>query len=424
MSISKTIGSSRQTSVLRGAAALSAVALILSGCMPQNGQPLDWDLRPAQIGSTADAARSASMNRPQVDSRGIISYPGYQVVVARRGETVGTIASRLGVSADQMARTNAIQPDIMLQGGELLVLPGRVAESPAQGGWGQPMAPAQSGGAANIGAIATTALDRVPSGGSSSAQSSAPAQTQVPFSTSGSTAGGVEPARHRVARGETAQSIAQRYGVTTSALADWNGLNSSLTLREGQYLLIPPTATRSAAATPAPAPAPAPAVINPPGQSSPTPQPPSASKPLPKETPTRAGGGNTGAAPASPSLPTTTSTASRLAMPADGKVIRAYQKGKYDGIGIGAAAGSPVRAAADGTVAAITRDTGQVPIVVIRHANNLLTVYANVDGLSVAKDATVRRGQTIGRVRAGNPAFLHFEVRRGADSVDPMSMLP
>ena len=83
-----------------------------------------------------------------------------------------------------------------------------------------------------------------------------------------------------------------------------------------------------------------------------------------------------------------------------------------------------MRAAADGTVAAITRDTGQVPIVVIRHANNLLTVYANVDGLSVAKDATVRRGQTIGRVRAGNPAFLHFEVRRGADSVDPMSMLP
>lgn len=424
MSISTTIRSPRQTSVLRGAVALSAVALMLSGCMPQNGQPLDWDLRPAQIGSTADAARSASMSRPQVDSRGIISYPGYQVVVARRGETVGTIASRLGVSADQMARTNAIQPDIMLQGGELLVLPGRVAESPAQGGWGQPMAPAQSGGATNIGAIATTALDRVPSGNTSgtTTQSRPTPQAQVPFGTSGSTAGGVEPARHRVARGETAQSIAQRYGVTTSALADWNGLNSSLTLREGQYLLIPPTATRSAAATPAPAPAPA--AVNPPGQSSPTPQPPSATKPLPKETPTRAGGGNTGAAPASPALPTTSTTASRLAMPADGKVIRAYQKGKYDGIGIGAAAGSPVRAAADGTVAAITRDTGQVPIVVIRHANNLLTVYANVDGLSVAKDATVRRGQTIGRVRAGNPAFLHFEVRRGADSVDPMTMLP
>jgi murein DD-endopeptidase MepM/ murein hydrolase activator NlpD len=112
-----------------------------------------------------------------------------------------------------------------------------------------------------------------------------------------------------------------------------------------------------------------------------------------------------------------------LAMPADGAVIRAYQKGRYDGIGIGAAAGSPVRAAAEGTVAAITRDTEQVPIVVIRHADNLLTVYANVDGITVAKDARVTRGQQIGKVRAGNPPFLHFEVRRGGDSVDPMTML-
>jgi murein DD-endopeptidase MepM/ murein hydrolase activator NlpD len=64
-----------------------------------------------------------------------------------------------------------------------------------------------------------------------------------------------------------------------------------------------------------------------------------------------------------------------------------------------------------------------VPIVVIRHANNLLTVYANVDAISVEKGAKVARGQQIGRVQAGNPAFLHFEVRRGSDSVDPMTML-
>ncbi|MFZ9949516.1 MAG: M23 family metallopeptidase, partial [Gemmobacter sp.] len=92
-------------------------------------------------------------------------------------------------------------------------------------------------------------------------------------------------------------------------------------------------------------------------------------------------------------------------------------------IGIGAPAGSPVRAAADGTVAAITRDTEQVPIIVIRHADNLLTVYANVEGISVEKDAPVRRGQTIAAVRPGNPTFLHFEVRRGFESIDPMTLL-
>lgn len=417
-----TIRYSRQKSALVRPLALTALVLGLSACVPNNQRGFDWDMRAAQTGSTADAALSASMPRPNVDARGIISYPGYQVVVARRGETVGTIAARLGVNADQMARTNAIQPDIMLQGGELLVLPGRVAESaPMGGGFGQPIAPAPIGGASDIGAIATTALDRVPSGGSSSPAAQPQSRpSNLPFGTASANA--VEPLRHRVVRGDTAQGVARKYGVTTSALADWNGLGAGLALREGQYLLIPPTGAKAPAAAPVAA-APL-ASTTAPGQGSPTPQPPSAAKPLPQETPVRAGTGNTGAAPASPALPTTTSTASRLAMPADGRVIRAYQKGKYDGIGIGATAGSPVRAAADGTVAAITRDTEQVPIIVIRHPGNLLTVYANVDGITIAKDAQVRRGQSIGRVRAGNPAFLHFEVRRGADSVDPMTLLP
>ena len=76
-----------------------------------------------------------------------------------------------------------------------------------------------------------------------------------------------------------------------------------------------------------------------------------------------------------------------------------------------------------GTVAAITKDTDQVPILVVRHADNILTVYANIDGIKVAKGETVKRGQTIAEVRAGSPAFLHFEVRNGIDAVDPMPYL-
>ena len=74
-------------------------------------------------------------------------------------------------------------------------------------------------------------------------------------------------------------------------------------------------------------------------------------------------------------------------------------------------------------VAAITKDTEQVPIVVIRHAGGLLTVYAGLDGIKVAKGAKVKRGQTIASVRAGNPAFMHFEVRKGVDSLDPLPYL-
>lgn len=110
-------------------------------------------------------------------------------------------------------------------------------------------------------------------------------------------------------------------------------------------------------------------------------------------------------------------------MPVDGRVIRAYAPGRFEGIGIAAAAGTPVRAAAAGTVAAITRDTNNVPIVVIRHEGDLMTVYANIDNLRVERNARVTAGQTIATVRAGDPSFLHFEVRRGFASVDPMPLL-
>jgi murein DD-endopeptidase MepM/ murein hydrolase activator NlpD len=82
-----------------------------------------------------------------------------------------------------------------------------------------------------------------------------------------------------------------------------------------------------------------------------------------------------------------------------------------------------VRAAAAGTVAAITRDTDQVPILVVRHENNLLTVYANIDDIRVERGARVTSGQTLATVRQGDPSFLHFEVREGFESVDPMPYL-
>ena len=53
------------------------------------------------------------------------------------------------------------------------------------------------------------------------------------------------------------------------------------------------------------------------------------------------------------------------------------------------------------------------------HPGNLLTVYANIDNIRVERGDTVSRGQTIADVGAGDPAFLHFEVRQGFESVDP-----
>jgi murein DD-endopeptidase MepM/ murein hydrolase activator NlpD len=116
-------------------------------------------------------------------------------------------------------------------------------------------------------------------------------------------------------------------------------------------------------------------------------------------------------------------TGGRFAYPVNGKIIREYVKNKTDGIDLSAAPGSTIVAAQAGTVAAITADADQVPIVVIKHADNILTVYANVADISVSKGTAVSRGQPIGKVRNGNPAYLHFEVRNGFESVDPMDYL-
>ena len=68
----------------------TSALLLVSAC----SEPLDFDLRGnfGKAPSTAAAARQATANRPKPDDRGIISYPGYQVAVARRGDKPDAVA--------------------------------------------------------------------------------------------------------------------------------------------------------------------------------------------------------------------------------------------------------------------------------------------------------------------------------------------
>lgn len=358
--------------------------------------PLDWDLRGGSALSTREAALQATERRPKADARGVISYPGYQVAVARRGDTVASVAGRVGLDATELARYNAIIPTDPLREGEIIALPRRV---PEMGGLITPTTTATGVGPVDVGAIATTALDRV--------AGSTPAATTAPKSS------GAEPTRHKVRRGETAFSIARSYNVSAKALGEWNGLGPNLDIREGQFLIIP---VASATAPNRPE------QVSAPGQGSATPTPPSATKPLPDEK-TTPGASKPKETPASPGLASGRTSTTKMVMPVSGSIIRPYAKGRNDGIDIAASAGAPVKAAAAGTVAAITKDTEQTPIIVIRHDGNLLTVYAGVDAITVKKGDAVQRGQTIAKVRAGTPTFLHFEVRKGVDSTDPVPFL-
>lgn len=368
------------------------VGATLSGCdaINRTWANLDLDLRNNAGGlDTSSAVRSAVANRPDPDARGVISYETYQVAVARRGDTVSTIASRVGGNAAEIASFNGLLPSDQLNRGEIVALPASVAPPATAPGSLQPI---------DVTEIATTAIDN------------APGSTGIAPAEASRRIDGPEPVRHQVERGETAFSIARLYNVTPRALADWNGLDADLTVREGQFLLIPIVQESGEIETAAAAPVTAPEA---PGTGTPTPQPPSAVKPLPEPVEPLAT-----PAPAAPQT-----SQSQLLPPVSGAILKPWTKGRSEWIEIAADAGTPVKAAADGTVAIISQDTEQKTILVVRHANNLLTVYVNVDDISVQKGDRIARGQTIATIAQGTPSNLHFELREGIESIDPTPFL-
>lgn len=363
---------------------------LLAGCVASD---LDFDLRPERI-STRGAVTAP---RPAPDANGLITYESYQVAVARRGDTVADVATRIGMDAGELARFNGRQATDLLRPDELLALPRRVA--PSAGG---------TSGGRDIAAIASGAIDAAEA-----------RQTSTPPAAPLAVQGGAEPVRHRVARGETAYSVARLYSVSVRSLAEWNGLGPDLSVREGQYLMIPLVIEEAAART---GPTPPGATV--------APLPPSSATPLPPPV-EQATAPQRGTTPA-PALPPPTTApapaqqaapAARFIQPVAGSIIRPYGRGN-EGIDIGAATGTPVRAAGDGEVAAITQDTDQIPILVVRHSDGLLTVYANIRNIRVARGDRVTQGQTLAEVGPGDPSFLHFEVRRGFEAVNPTQFLP
>ncbi|MEP2716452.1 peptidoglycan DD-metalloendopeptidase family protein [Pseudophaeobacter sp.] len=372
--------------------------------------PLDYDLR-GQIGgfNTTAAAQNATTNRPTPDARGLITYPSYQVAVAERGDSVADVAARIGLPAGEVARFNGMQTSDTLRKGEVLALPRRAPDSlPASAGTASP-------GGVDIASLAGNAIDASPA---TSPNPGSVTTTQIqptPQTKPVAVQDGPEPVRHKVVRGETAYTISRLYQVPVKSLAEWNGLGSDFAIREGQHLLIPLKDQQRSQA-------PAAVATTAPGEGTATPTPPSATKPLPEENIAPASVATENLPTVDVPAPTRPSQAAMI-YPVQGKIVQTYSKGRNDGIDIAAAAGAPVKAADAGTVAAITKDSKNNPIIVLRHGPQLLTIYANVDKILVSKGDQVKRGQVIGNLKEAEGATLHFEVRDGYDSLDPLTYL-
>ena len=117
--------------------------------------------------------------------------------------------------------------------------------------------------------------------------------------------------------------------------------------------------------------------------------------------------------------------------PVNGKVVLPFgakDGGTHnDGINIAAPLGTPVRAADSGVVVYAGNELrGFGNLLLVRHADGWVSAYAHCDALLVKRGDQVKRGQVIGRVgQSGNVTApqLHFELRRGAEAVDPLSEL-
>lgn len=192
-----------------------------------------------------------------------------------------------------------------------------------------------------------------------------------------------------IVKGDTLKSLAKKYGSDANEIAEFNGLDSSEALAIGSTVIIPggelpaPTASKS---------------TNSSGKIS---------------EPYLGGSGS--------------ELAGYFAHPLPGGRLTQAIHG-WNGVDFGAPRGTPIRAAADGTVI-IARSNGAWNggygnYVVITHGNGVQTLYAHMTSAAVSSGQSVLQGQTIGYI--GNTGLstgvhLHFEVR-GAKN--PFSSCP
>jgi murein DD-endopeptidase MepM/ murein hydrolase activator NlpD len=98
----------------------------------------------------------------------------------------------------------------------------------------------------------------------------------------------------------------------------------------------------------------------------------------------------------------------------------------HEGIDIAAPAGTPIVAAASGTVILAGWMGGYGNLVVVDHGGGLSTAYAHMSSFASSVGQAVSQGQVIGYVGStghstGN--HLHFEVRVNGAAVDPLGYL-
>ena len=291
------------------------------------------------------------------------------------------------------------------------------------------------------------------------------------------------PNTHTVKRGDTLYSVGLEYGFDYKEIAQANNIQGpAYTIHVGQQLKLParasdaapaPTAIpgqpaqvaegdviitplnldggapasaagQTSAASPAPAQPGQPLLIIEPkalrepysltalNAPAPAPQPQVAAAPATPAASTAASPAQT-AATSTPNATPATSASNiedgiEWAWPTNGKVIAGFsESSNAKGLDIGGTAGQAVNASAPGKVIYSGSDLrGYGKLVIIKHNNTYLSVYAHNRNILVKEGQQVTRGQKIAEMgdSDADKTKLHFEIRRQGKSVDPAKYLP
>jgi murein DD-endopeptidase MepM/ murein hydrolase activator NlpD len=139
----------------------------------------------------------------------------------------------------------------------------------------------------------------------------------------------------------------------------------------------------------------------------------------------RAAQGSVAGAPAGGGAP----SSSGFIWPASGTITSGFgpRWGRmHEGIDIAGGAGSPIRAAASGTVIVAGWSGGYGNLVVIDHGGGISTAYGHNSSIAVSVGQSVSQGQTIagmGTTGHSTGVHCHFEVRVNGGAVNPLGYL-
>jgi len=119
----------------------------------------------------------------------------------------------------------------------------------------------------------------------------------------------------------------------------------------------------------------------------------------------------------------------KFTRPVNGEILRKYNptsvSNKNEGIDFAAEEGTPIKSAAAGVVALISEPVGGLgKIILIKHKDSIISIYGRVKDIKVAKGDRIIPGQVIGSVEKSSideekQNYLHFELRKGTESLDP-----